>query len=181
MLELGVFLSIKQGDEAAFERNYVQLRVYYGDARGLLPPSDQEATVTALNLLRLLVQNRIAEFHTELEVVPAEVQAAPEVAQVRGATPVVHGGEACAHVCAACVRARMLAYVWGGRAGGCRGLHHGMGAGAGGPEVAVGVSVAWELGPCCLMGKPSRHAWAGAAQPSVCGAPVGPDCAHSQR
>lgn len=83
VLELAVFLSIKQGDEVAFERNFAQLRVYYGDARPLLPPSDQEATLTALNLLRLLVQNRIAEFHTELEVVPPAVQAAGEVAQVR--------------------------------------------------------------------------------------------------
>jgi hypothetical protein len=59
-----------------------QLRVYYADARALLPPSDQEASLTALNLLRLLVQNRIAEFHTELEVVPQQVLASPEVGQV---------------------------------------------------------------------------------------------------
>jgi hypothetical protein len=29
-----------------------------------------------LNLLRLLVANRIAEFHTELELIPAEVRPA---------------------------------------------------------------------------------------------------------
>ena len=101
-----MYLSVKQGDKAAFERNYaqvccwarancipactafdpclvlfachahgccnhaclittkcgaappcsLQLRVYYADARALLPPSDQEASLTALNLLRLLVQ-----------------------------------------------------------------------------------------------------------------------------
>jgi hypothetical protein len=84
VLELAVYLSIKQGDEAAFERNYSQLRVYYSDARGLLAPSGQEAALSGLNLLRLLVQNRIAEFHTELEVVPPEVLQRPEVAQVRG-------------------------------------------------------------------------------------------------
>ena len=129
VLELAVYLSVKQGDEAAFERNYaqvragaarhaaacshcapcpatcrtscpgcmpegnrqrcrmlpplwsrslatscctttstpppwfpppLQLRVYYSDARALLPPSDQEASLTALNLLRLLVQARRA-------------------------------------------------------------------------------------------------------------------------
>lgn len=38
----------------------------------------------SLNLLRLLVQNRIAEFHTELELIPDEIQAAPEVVQVGG-------------------------------------------------------------------------------------------------
>lgn len=31
--------------------------------------------MTGLNLMRLLVQNRIAEFHTELEVLPAEASA----------------------------------------------------------------------------------------------------------
>lgn len=36
----------------AFERNFNQLRVYYTDARGLLPPSDQEALLLSLNLLR---------------------------------------------------------------------------------------------------------------------------------
>jgi 26S proteasome regulatory subunit N12 len=34
-----------------------------------------------LNLLRLLVQNRIAEFHTELELVGPEAQQAPSVRQ----------------------------------------------------------------------------------------------------
>jgi hypothetical protein len=32
--------------------------------RGLVPPSEQEYPILGLNLLRLLVQNRIAEFHT---------------------------------------------------------------------------------------------------------------------
>lgn len=35
---------------------------------GRLPPSAQEYPILGLNLLRLLVQNRIAEFHTELEL-----------------------------------------------------------------------------------------------------------------
>lgn len=29
VLELAVLLAVRQGDEAAFERNYAQLRVYY--------------------------------------------------------------------------------------------------------------------------------------------------------
>ncbi|CAN1299844.1 Putative 26S proteasome non-ATPase regulatory subunit 8 homolog B [Linum perenne] len=36
-----------------------------------LSPSPQEHMILGLNLLRLLVQNRIAEFHTELELLPA--------------------------------------------------------------------------------------------------------------
>ena len=37
-------------------------------------PSKAEALTTGLNLMRLLVQNRIAEFHTELELLPAEAR-----------------------------------------------------------------------------------------------------------
>ena len=94
-----MFLSVKQKDEAAFERNFLQLKTFYTDARRvllkpfgvpnlvvrcvvptasrvhrrhLLPPSANEQIITGLNLLRLLVQNRTAEFHTELELIPAE-------------------------------------------------------------------------------------------------------------
>jgi hypothetical protein len=42
----------------------------------MIPPSQTESLVLALNLLRLLVQNRIAEFHTDLELIPAEVRIA---------------------------------------------------------------------------------------------------------
>lgn len=41
--------------------------------RSLLPPSPQEYHLVGLNLLRLLVENRIAEFHTELELIPDQV------------------------------------------------------------------------------------------------------------
>ncbi|GMQ05894.1 hypothetical protein CsSME_00050721 [Camellia sinensis var. sinensis] len=40
---------------------------------GRLPPSPQEYPILGLNLLRLLVQNRIAEFHTELELLSATI------------------------------------------------------------------------------------------------------------
>ncbi len=42
--------------------------------RALLPPSGQANIIVGLDLLRLLVQNRIAEFHTELELLPPEVR-----------------------------------------------------------------------------------------------------------
>ena len=41
--------------------------------RALLPPSQQENLIVGLDLLRLLVQNRIAEFHTELELLSSQV------------------------------------------------------------------------------------------------------------
>ena len=39
---------------------------------GIIPPSPEEYPILGLNLLRLLVQNRIAEFHTELELLPSK-------------------------------------------------------------------------------------------------------------
>ena len=48
--------------------------MYYTDCAGLLPQSPKQLPILGLNLLRLLAQNRIAEFHTELELVPAELQ-----------------------------------------------------------------------------------------------------------
>ena len=41
--------------------------------RSVLPQSPQANIVIGLDLLRLLVENRIAEFHTELELLSPEV------------------------------------------------------------------------------------------------------------
>ncbi|CAL5437813.1 unnamed protein product [Camellia sinensis] len=60
--EHAVVLSVKIEDQDAFERDFFH---------GRLPPSSQEYPISGLNLLRLLVQNRIAEFHTELELLSA--------------------------------------------------------------------------------------------------------------
>ncbi|CAH9141364.1 unnamed protein product [Cuscuta epithymum] len=65
--EHAVILAVKMEDQDAFERDFFQLKPYYTDARRL-PLSPQEYPILGLNLLRLLVQNRIAEFHTELEL-----------------------------------------------------------------------------------------------------------------
>lgn len=70
IFEHAVVLSVKMEDQDAFERHFLQLKSYYTDTRGLIPPSEQEYPILGLNLLRLLVQNRIAEFHTELELLP---------------------------------------------------------------------------------------------------------------
>ncbi|EOY09994.1 PREDICTED: 26S proteasome non-ATPase regulatory subunit 8 homolog A [Theobroma cacao] len=69
--EHAVVLSVKIEDQDAFERDFFQLKPYYTDAGSRLPPSPQEYPILGLNLLRLLVQNRIAEFHTELELLSA--------------------------------------------------------------------------------------------------------------
>ncbi|WOK93386.1 26S proteasome non-ATPase regulatory subunit [Canna indica] len=68
--EHAVVFSVKTEDQDAFERDFFQLKPYYTDTSGIIPPSAQEYPILGLNLLRLLVQNRIAEFHTELELLP---------------------------------------------------------------------------------------------------------------
>ncbi|KAK1609373.1 hypothetical protein QYE76_033046 [Lolium multiflorum] len=70
--EHAVVLSVKMEDQDAFERDFCQLKPYYMDTCGIIPPSPEEYPILGLNLLRLLVQNRIAEFHTELELLPAK-------------------------------------------------------------------------------------------------------------
>ncbi|CAM0875611.1 unnamed protein product [Alopecurus aequalis] len=72
--EHAVVLSVKMEDQDAFERDFCQLKPYYFDTCGIIPPSPEEYPILGLNLLRLLVQNRIAEFHTELELLPAKAQ-----------------------------------------------------------------------------------------------------------
>ncbi|GAA5920235.1 hypothetical protein JCM6882_003171 [Rhodosporidiobolus microsporus] len=67
VLEIGALHSIRTDDIPAFERYLALLATYYGDFGASLPPSPSEAPLTALSLLRLLSQNRIAEFHTLLE------------------------------------------------------------------------------------------------------------------
>lgn len=68
--EHAVVLSVKMEDQEAFERDFSQLKPYYTDTCNIIPASPEEYPILGLNLLRLLVQNRIAEFHTELELLP---------------------------------------------------------------------------------------------------------------
>ncbi|KAH7279843.1 hypothetical protein KP509_37G039700 [Ceratopteris richardii] len=72
IFEHAVVLSILTEDQEAFERHFLQLKPYYSDIRHLVPSSEEEYPILGLNLLRLLVQNRIAEFHTELELLSPE-------------------------------------------------------------------------------------------------------------
>ncbi|KAL1522543.1 hypothetical protein AB1Y20_017529 [Prymnesium parvum] len=74
ILEHGALLSIKMMDIPAFERYVAQLKIYYTDCASILPESQKQHPILGLNLLRLLAQNRIAEFHTELELIPIATQ-----------------------------------------------------------------------------------------------------------
>jgi len=72
-LERATLLSARLRDENGFEKHFNQLRPYYSDYRALLTiESEKEKTLVGLNLLRLLSQNRIADFHTELQLIPIE-------------------------------------------------------------------------------------------------------------
>jgi 26S proteasome regulatory subunit N12 len=84
VLEYAVISAVKRNDAVSFERNFTQLRPYYLDVRGAMPPSQPEALFAGLHLLNLLVQNRIAEFHMAVELLPNEghVLSSPEVVQV---------------------------------------------------------------------------------------------------
>ncbi|KAF0971678.1 hypothetical protein FDP41_009901 [Naegleria fowleri] len=73
ILEHAVILSAKTKDMDLFERNVKQVKAYYDLRLPGLNKSSREELILGLNLLRLLAQNRIAEFHTELELIPIEL------------------------------------------------------------------------------------------------------------
>ncbi|KAG6622907.1 putative 26S proteasome non-ATPase regulatory subunit [Phytophthora cinnamomi] len=69
VLESATLLSILREDMTAFERSVIQLKVYH---RGGLPPSPLHFPILGSRLLQLLVENRMAEFHNELELLPEQ-------------------------------------------------------------------------------------------------------------
>ncbi|KIP12650.1 hypothetical protein PHLGIDRAFT_123751 [Phlebiopsis gigantea 11061_1 CR5-6] len=70
ILEIGAFWSIRTRDIPSFDRYFSQLQTFYNDYSSVLPPSPREYPIRGLNLIRLLTQNRIADFHTTLEALP---------------------------------------------------------------------------------------------------------------
>lgn len=70
VLEIGALHSIETKDNASFERYLAQLKCYYFDYSSELPESAYKYQLLGLNLLCLLSQNRVSEFHTELELLP---------------------------------------------------------------------------------------------------------------
>ncbi|CAB9501240.1 ATPase regulatory subunit 8 [Seminavis robusta] len=63
-LELGVLLTVSEGDLDAFARSMAQLKPYYAGGGG----TAQKSHILGLNLMYLLVDNRLSEFHSELEL-----------------------------------------------------------------------------------------------------------------
>ncbi|CEL59354.1 26S proteasome non-ATPase regulatory subunit 8 OS=Bos taurus GN=PSMD8 PE=2 SV=3 [Rhizoctonia solani AG-1 IB] len=79
ILEIGAFWSIRANDISSFDRYYAQLQSFYTDYAGTLSASPREAPLQGLNLLRLLTQNRIAEFHTTIEGLPSSSISSPYI------------------------------------------------------------------------------------------------------
>lgn len=66
VLEIGALFSIETQQINSFERYFAQLKVFYFDYKDVpgLPESTNKYHLIGLNLIRLLSQNRLAEFHT---------------------------------------------------------------------------------------------------------------------
>ena len=76
VLEHACLLSVRRKDMGELELYFQQLRVYYTDMLDpAFPASTLQYMIIGLNLLRLLVQSRTAEFHTELERIPHQEHA----------------------------------------------------------------------------------------------------------
>ena len=73
VLEIGAEYSVAIKNIQSFERYMSQLKCYYFDYKDLIGESQNKYKLLGLNLLFLLSQNRVAEFHTELELLPCEI------------------------------------------------------------------------------------------------------------
>src|SRR5271170_4749466 len=67
VFEIGAYTSIRLKDKASFVNYLGYLTNFYSLGLG----GEKEAELTGLNLLRLLAENKIAEFHTRLEIIDA--------------------------------------------------------------------------------------------------------------
>ncbi|CAL8074440.1 unnamed protein product [Calicophoron daubneyi] len=66
-LEIACCLALEKKDIPTFEHYICQLKCYYYDYKSNLPESPLKYELLGLNLLRLLAQGKLADFHTELE------------------------------------------------------------------------------------------------------------------
>jgi 26S proteasome regulatory subunit N12 len=78
-LELGVLLSVNADDFDAFARNISQLKPYYALLSVTGEKTERKCHILGLNLMHLLVENRLSEFHAELELLSEEEAGTPYV------------------------------------------------------------------------------------------------------
>lgn len=79
ILEYAVLLAIKTQNKDAFQRNLSSLRPYYTGYGPKISESESKYTILGLNLLFLLVENRLADFHCELELLTEQQQMHPSI------------------------------------------------------------------------------------------------------
>ena len=77
VLEYAALYSLKTEDIPSFERHFAQLQTYYQDAS--LAESERKYLILGLNLMHLLVVNRLYDFHTSLELIPLDQRSNPFV------------------------------------------------------------------------------------------------------
>jgi 26S proteasome regulatory subunit N12 len=72
VLEHGVLVATKMKDVDLFDQYFAQLRTFYLDLDSCegVERSERRLMILGLNLLRLLVVQRLAEFHSELDAIP---------------------------------------------------------------------------------------------------------------
>jgi len=73
VLEIGAQCSIAVCDIPSFERYMSQLKTFYFDFQNHISESPYKYQLIGLNLLCLLARNRLAEFHTELELLNPKI------------------------------------------------------------------------------------------------------------
>lgn len=79
VFEIGALTSIRLKDKASFVNYIGYLQEFYSLGFG----GQREAELTGLNLLRLLAENKIAEFHTQLEIIDATNSAVANSEEVK--------------------------------------------------------------------------------------------------
>jgi hypothetical protein len=79
IFEIGAYTSIRLKDKDAFVSYMGYLQNFYSLGLG----GDREPELTGLNLLRLLAENKIAEFHTQLEIIDVTAQTVAESEPVK--------------------------------------------------------------------------------------------------
>ncbi|CAM9885729.1 unnamed protein product, partial [Chrysoparadoxa australica] len=77
VLELAAFVSSQDGDRESFSRYMAQLKPYLYELSTSLPASPNRFPILGLNLLYLLLENRLADFHSELELMTEEERGNP--------------------------------------------------------------------------------------------------------
>ncbi len=75
---MGVLISVVNQDLDAFAHNLSQLKLYYTPSSESTP-SPRKCHILGLNLMYLLVENNLSEFHAELELLSSLEASTPYI------------------------------------------------------------------------------------------------------